>query len=401
MTSISNMKIGRKIATVLGGIVLLLAGLSALSLWGTSTNERQALLMNQRLTKARLAEEVDADTWAIAADVEKMVLNKKASSEIVDDVATHKTHRGAANDEYRALADNPASIQQGADMAQMIQSASEASKATIDQIAAGRLADALKEFEVYNAVAVKLGAKANEASQFQQSRVVEADKSNKETSSTIWISLIAGSLFAVAGAFFGGIVLTRGIATPLTEVTTNLEQIAQGDLSKDSSSELQKRQDEIGTLARGMQTMTVALRKMIQEISGGILVLSSSSTELMTSSAQMTTGSRHASDKAHSVSAAAEEMSSNITSVARGHGGNNHKPGSRLHGYRANDRRRSARLRRIPKKPARLRQKRPGRRRNYRTDQPTRPGGARDRESDRNHHRNLVSNQPAGAECND
>ena len=38
----------------------------------------------------------------------------------------------------------------------------------------------------------------------------------------------------------------------------------------------------------------------------------------MSSSTQMTSGSRNASDKAHSVSAAAEEMSSNITSVAAG-----------------------------------------------------------------------------------
>ena len=34
MTSISNMKIGKKITLVLGVVMLLLAGLSRLSLWG-------------------------------------------------------------------------------------------------------------------------------------------------------------------------------------------------------------------------------------------------------------------------------------------------------------------------------------------------------------------------------
>jgi methyl-accepting chemotaxis protein len=67
-----------------------------------------------------------------------------------------------------------------------------------------------------------------------------------------------------------------------------------------------------------MQEMTVALRKMIQEISGGVQILASSSNELMATSSEMTSGSREASDKAHSVSAAAEEMSSNVTSVAAG-----------------------------------------------------------------------------------
>ena len=40
MTSISNMKIGRKIALVLGGIVFILPACPALSLWGTHTNEQ-------------------------------------------------------------------------------------------------------------------------------------------------------------------------------------------------------------------------------------------------------------------------------------------------------------------------------------------------------------------------
>ena len=44
MTSISNMKIGKKIALVLGAIVLILAGLSGLSLWGISANQKQATL---------------------------------------------------------------------------------------------------------------------------------------------------------------------------------------------------------------------------------------------------------------------------------------------------------------------------------------------------------------------
>jgi methyl-accepting chemotaxis protein len=312
------MKIGRKISLVLGGIVLLLAGLSSLSLWGTHTNEQMAVTVVQRLTKARLAEKVAGDTSAIALNLGRMIIEKKASEDRVNDVRDLKKTRTAAVEEFRALADTPTSIKHGADMADLAQSAGNLSQATIELVAAGRLADAVRDFKAYSLMEGKLRAKAAEAAQFQDGKAAEVEKTNKETSSTIWVALIVGSLFAVAGAIFGGIVLARGIAAPLTGVVTNLEQIAQGDLSKDTLPELQQREDEIGTLARAMQTMTVALRKMIQEISSGIQVLSSSSTELMSSSAQMTTGSRHASDKAHSVSAAAEEMSSNITSVAVG-----------------------------------------------------------------------------------
>jgi len=36
--------------------------------------------MNQRLTKARLAEEVEADTMGVAVDIERMIIDKKASA---------------------------------------------------------------------------------------------------------------------------------------------------------------------------------------------------------------------------------------------------------------------------------------------------------------------------------
>ncbi len=127
---------------------------------------------------------------------------------------------------------------------------------------------------------------------------------------SLFLTVIAGSVIA----FF----ITRSIATPLKMAVANLDLISNGDLSKDASAEFQGRGDEIGALSRAMQTMTVALRKMIQEISGGVAIMSSSSTELMASSTEMTSGSQRASDKANSVATAAEEMSSNITSVAAG-----------------------------------------------------------------------------------
>jgi methyl-accepting chemotaxis protein len=318
MTSISNIKIGRKIGIVLGGVSLLLAALSALSMWGIRTSEQMAVMVNQRLTKARLAERVDSDTTAIAVDIQKMMLEKKATGDLVNDVADRKRHRLATLDEFKALADTPTSIKHGADMAELVQSVSDASKGIIERVTAGHVADAMKAFKPFSVISLNLRAKAMEASQFQQDKVAANEITNKQTTNTIWMTLVGGSLFAIALALLGGRILNRAIALPLTTVAANLEQIAQGDLSKDAPPELQTREDEIGTLARTMQTMTVALRKMIQEISGGIQTLASSSTELMATSAEMTSGSRQASDKAHSVSAAAEEMSSNITSVAAG-----------------------------------------------------------------------------------
>ena len=58
MTSISNVKIGTKIALILAGNVVFLTGLSALSLWGLRTAERLAEDSIDRLTEARIAETI-------------------------------------------------------------------------------------------------------------------------------------------------------------------------------------------------------------------------------------------------------------------------------------------------------------------------------------------------------
>ena len=85
MTSISNIPIGRKIALVLGGTVFLLAGLSALSLWGIRTGERLTEDTIARLSQAQLAAEIASEQANISIDFGKMVLAREASDALVDD----------------------------------------------------------------------------------------------------------------------------------------------------------------------------------------------------------------------------------------------------------------------------------------------------------------------------
>jgi methyl-accepting chemotaxis protein len=146
----------------------------------------------------------------------------------------------------------------------------------------------------------------------------EQQKSNELTAASSERKILIVVFIALVVAVGLGWLLARVIADPLRAAAKHLEQVADGDLSRDAPAEFQARGDEIGLLARGKQKMILSLRTMVKEISGGIEVLASSSTELLASSSQMTSGSRRASDKAHTVAAAAEEMSSNVTSVAAG-----------------------------------------------------------------------------------
>jgi len=318
VTSISNMRIGQKITLVFGGTVLLLAGLSTLSLWGIRTTERLAEDSLDRLISSRLVETIAGESSAIAQDIGKMIMAKATSADVVNQIGELRKSRATALDNFKARANTPEGAKFGADIGDLVKTAEASNDSIMTLIAFTQYDDAAREFLVSSSISGDLRTKATEASQYQEQLSAEHEKRRTAMANTLWIALIAGSLIAMAGAAFGGIVLSRGIATPLAAVVLHLSQIAGGDLTKDASPELQERGDEIGTLARAKQTMIVSLRRMIQEVSSGIHSLASSSAELMASSTEMSAGSRQASDKSHSVSAAAEQMSSNITSVAAG-----------------------------------------------------------------------------------
>ncbi len=178
---ISNMKIGKKITLVLGVVMLLLAGLSAVSLWGIRTNEKAAITLAQRLTKARLAGSVQGDTSAITMNLAKMVLSGKRSSETAERIQELRKSRTAALEQFVAMADTPTSVKHGADMAELVQSQQAANDRVLAALGAGRGADAAKEFRSAFSLAEALYAKGNEASQFQVTRASEAEQARKET----------------------------------------------------------------------------------------------------------------------------------------------------------------------------------------------------------------------------
>jgi methyl-accepting chemotaxis protein len=317
MKSLSNVPIGRKIALVLGAAVLLLAGLSALSLWGLGLGQKLTEDSIERFTKAQLAATIASEQANISVDMGKMVIAKSASPALLKEIADYEKSRDAAVADFKNRASDPKSSAQAVEMAEIAAKRTEANNKIVDALNAGQNAEAARLYTLPLGK-LSLRGKAKEASQWQLQLVAENELKRKASSGALWIALSSGCLFAIAGAILGGFVLTRGIAVPLAAAVTQLDRIARGDLSNDTPAEFQARGDEIGVLARALQSMTVSLRAMIREVSNGIQVLSSSSAGLMANSGQMSAGSRHASDKANSVAAAAEEMSSNITSVAAG-----------------------------------------------------------------------------------
>jgi methyl-accepting chemotaxis protein len=317
MTSLSSIPIGRKIGFGLGGIVLLVAGLSALALWGMSAGARLTEDTIEHLEQSQLAADVASEQANISIDVGKMVLARGTPDALVKEELGYRKSRDAALEEFKARANTPEAARFAAEMSEIAAKRTEANERIMSELRAGRAAEASRLYSLPLGK-LSLRARGKEASAWQRRKVAENEILRKQTTGNIRVSLIGGSLFITVLALLSGWVLTRNIALPLASAVAHLDRIAQGDLSKDSPAEFGTRGDEIGTLARALQTMTVSLRTMLQEVSSGIRVLSSSSTALMSSSVEMASGSQQASDKANSVACAAEEMSANITSVAAG-----------------------------------------------------------------------------------
>jgi methyl-accepting chemotaxis protein len=128
------------------------------------------------------------------------------------------------------------------------------------------------------------------------------------------ILLVLG--LALAFAIVTSIWVTRSIVGPMGATVSHLERLSKGDFLHELPAEYLQRGDEVGAQSRAMQAMSISLRSMIQEVSGGIRTLAASSANLKSTSTDMNAGSQDASNRAHQVAAAAEEMSGNVGLVA-------------------------------------------------------------------------------------
>lgn len=128
------------------------------------------------------------------------------------------------------------------------------------------------------------------------------------------MSLLASSigLIVVFCSWLLSYFTVRSIVNELNKGVHFAETMATGDLTTSLTS---NRGDEIGILIQSLSSMGKEIRDMFRQLSDDIIHLSSSSSELTTIAGEMSHGADLSSQKAVSVAAAAEEMSSNMASV--------------------------------------------------------------------------------------
>ena len=121
--------------------------------------------------------------------------------------------------------------------------------------------------------------------------------------------IIIGTLFA----FFIGIILTRSITRPLSEVVEAIQKVGKGYLDINLTTD---RGDELGTLAKAMKTMVDKLEEIILFAFHASENVSAGSNQLSSSAQGISQGSTEQASAVEEISSSIEEMSSSINQNA-------------------------------------------------------------------------------------
>jgi methyl-accepting chemotaxis protein len=194
----------------------------------------------------------------------------------------------------------------------------------------------LYEDHVHQVLALVHQGKLHDAEQLAQKVEAEEDALNHELEALLkeieHFTLVAaqnaeadehaafnGMVTITVAAMILGLVLgffvSRGITVPINKAVARLRDIAQGEGDLTQRLEVVTR-DECGQMATWFNTFLDNLQGMIKDIAANTVTLSNASTELSAISQQMSAGAEQTSGKSNTVAAASEEMSTNISSVA-------------------------------------------------------------------------------------
>ena len=137
-------------------------------------------------------------------------------------------------------------------------------------------------------------------------------RSNASMARILILALIAGAvLFAVCIA----IVVSRAIARPLGQTVKVLEGLAEGRLDQRLSV---RGRDEVGRMGEALNTALDRLTAALRDIGTNVTTLASSSADLTGVAGRMNASAARSAGRAHAVSTASEEISTNIATVSAG-----------------------------------------------------------------------------------
>ncbi|MGA7342084.1 MAG: methyl-accepting chemotaxis protein [Terracidiphilus sp.] len=321
MSNLADMKVGKRLALGFGTCLVLTMGIAAVAYWGLAALKRASDNLTEQSNRMLVIKDASVDIANIYLDIWHVVTTKDPESREEYKSALEKT-RATYAAKLAQLKDsgNP---DYGREQMQNIQTAvgnaRDLNVRVVDMAMKGDDAKALSEFAgegstkgqaIFQAMA--------DYCDWQQQQVKETQQAMEQVQSRVyWVLAIMILVSVGLTVVFAGMV-SRSITAPVLLGVSVVQRISEGDVSQNVPEAMRARKDELGDLARAMQTMSESLRKLLGGIANGVQTLAASATELSAVSKQTASGTASMSEKATTVAAAAEEASANTMSIAAG-----------------------------------------------------------------------------------
>ncbi len=314
---LKNMKIGTRLILAFGLILLLLlvnGGLSFRMIEGLSDDV--TILAEDNMPKVELASEIIDNINIIARALRNIIIDTSKETQQAE-LARIEKARETIGKNIETLQKTTKSKEGLAKVQALFDARAayiEVYKQFIEHVKAGELDKAKGMLlTTIRAAQSKYFAAGEEVVNFQNKLAKETAKKAEDDATRAQTLIIALMLIAFVVGAIAALLIIRSITGPVALTVKLAESMAKGDLTAKLDID---QKDEIGGMAKSMNTTLSQLRSMIGEIIAGINTLSSSSTDLAAVSRQMTSSAHETAEKSGTVATAAEEMSSNIHSVS-------------------------------------------------------------------------------------
>jgi methyl-accepting chemotaxis protein len=138
-----------------------------------------------------------------------------------------------------------------------------------------------------------------------------ADANTALTNRTTLVMIIVSALTTLVSIILG-VFLSRSITKPLAVGVAHLGEMARGDLRNDIPAVYLKRADEIGDLAKALDTLSRDLRRIVESILSASGQVSAGSQQISATAQQLSQGATEQAANAEEVSASVEEMAATV-----------------------------------------------------------------------------------------
>jgi methyl-accepting chemotaxis protein len=313
------LKVGKRLALGFGSAFALTIGMAAVAFAGLVALKHASDHSQEQSRKMAVIQAASVDVASIDLDIWQIVTAKDAHER-----QELRAALGQTRSTYMArLAQLAESSEAGKEQIEKIQSALAAARDVNDQaVDLAMNGDGAKALSLF----VGEGAPKRQAifqamadyRDWQDGQVKKTQHAMEQLQSRVYWLLAFYLLTVFLLTVIFATAFTQTFTRPIKLGVAVMQRISNGDVSQNVPQALCSRRDEMGELARAMQTMSESLRRLLGGIAGGIQTMASSVTELSTVCDQTGSITTSMSKKAQTVAAAAEEASANTASIAAG-----------------------------------------------------------------------------------